>query len=512
MALGAGTCAAPRRYAGQPATSPTLRLAIPSHLRSFALRDGGTFYGAQFAALVYEGLTGIDDSGRVRPALARSWEMDASGRVYTFRLRGDARFQDGTRVLAGDVVRSWMRAFRTAGSDENTPWMLDHIAGADAFAARRADSLAGVLALDDSTLRVTLKQPLAPFPAMLALPQAAVSAAASDEQHPIGSGPWRWVRGLPSDDDVWLARWDGYWGERPRLDSLVLRFVPDSLSARALEAGAVDYSIEATMHDPASLAAREDLGFLSSEPIGLKRILINLRSPALTDVRVRRALCLALDVPAMQQALTEEQDVRASGAIPPGWSGADPDLQPYAYQPERARRLLAEARVPSDRVLQLWYSSEGEDRGDDRLAVLAAQYFGAVGLRVEVHATRDPEAKLLSGEADLVVRGWYPDYRDADAYLYPMFSARAAGTWSNAGAFSDSIAERLIEASRAERDPARRAELLSEANARIADQAANIFLWFTRSTAAYSLRLTNVPVAPFTPRFISTALASRASR
>ena len=502
--IAAGGCARGARgarYPTEPRDSRTIRLSIPARLGGFGVQRSHQDYPAQLAALVYDGLTLVDERGEIQPGLARSWDVSGAGSRYTFHLRTNVRFHDGTKFTAADVERSWRSALRQGVRRRTHPWMLDAIVGAGALAAGQTSRLAGVRVIDDSTIEVTLARPLAPFPAMISLPQAAVTAVAADDQRLIGTGPWRWASGAPDDDQIWLARSPGYWGEQPKLDSLVLRVVPDTESVTALESGWVDFSLEAVVQGGPALAARSDLGFLRSAPAALLRLIINCREPLFADVRVRQALNYAIDAGALQQFISREDAVRFAGVIPPGWPGADSTLSPFPYDPVRARRLVQEAHFPADRMIQLWVARTEEGEETDRIGALLVGYLEAIGLHVQLHREAQVDDAMSLGNADLVLRGWYPDYRDADTYLYPLFHSSAGGSAGNPGSFSDPLADTLIDASRGEVDPARRVALLRRANDRVYEQAANVFLGFSRLQAAFSLRLAGWSVSPFLSRY-----------
>jgi ABC-type oligopeptide transport system substrate-binding subunit len=96
---------------------------------------------------------------------------------------------------------------------------------------------------------------------------------------------------------------------------------------------------------------------------------------------------------------------------------------------------------------------------------------------------------MAQREADAILSVWVGDYPDGDAFLYPLYHSAAAGGAGNEGFYENAVLDRLIDASRRETNPARRLSLLSEADSLIFDQAPVVFLWFTRTTTAYSLRL-----------------------
>ncbi len=144
---------------------------------------------------LFDNLTQFDPDAQLKPGLARSWETDAAGRVYTFHLRQNASFHDGRPIKAAEVRASLLRAL-APGSTGGRSWPLYPIQGARAYAAGSVREVRGIVVRDDSTLVLTLEEPLNVFPKLLAMPVAAIvpTPAPTDfDQHPIGSGPWKFV-------------------------------------------------------------------------------------------------------------------------------------------------------------------------------------------------------------------------------------------------------------------------------------------------------------------------------
>jgi ABC-type transport system substrate-binding protein len=510
-ALSAG-CSEGTRFPREPRGSATVRVGVPTRFAGFSPVETYGYYEAHFASLVYEGLTRQDRAGDIVPALARRWRVLEGGAVYRFELRSNVVFHDGTHFTAHDVVRAWTTALREPPDTVSHPWMLDAVRGALAFSHGRAEEVAGLRVVDDSTLVVELEAPLGLFPTLISLPQAAVPAAASDAERPLGSGPWRWVRGRPGDDnEFWLTRNDRYWGLRPELDSVVLRYLPLDQTLHGFEVGWVDVAIDLPAVGVARWASRSDLGFVRSPAEGLVRLVINLEEPVFQDLRVRRALTHAIDAEQLAHALGLEDVVLATGAIPPSFPGADTARPRYDFDPALARRLLTESGFPFSRTIRLWVPGEGLAEFPPAIGQLMRSYLEAAGLRVSLNRDRPTPGWVEAGEpGDLVLEVWYPDYRDTDAILFPLFHSSTAGTAGNEGGFGDAEVDRLIEEARREPDAARRAALQRRADARIYATAANVFLWFARIPAVYSLRLEGWADRPYPSRFIDLRLARSA--
>jgi peptide/nickel transport system substrate-binding protein len=489
-------------FSRPPRDANVVRIASPSRVGNVTPSASWDYYTAQVARLVFEGLTRIEESGDLAPGLAKSWRAGREGREFRFILRSDVTFHDGTPFTAADVQRCWITALRADPDALSHPWMLDPIEGARELSIGARNDLSGLVVVDDTTLVVRLREPLAFFPTLTALPQTAISATASDSTHPIGTGPWRWVGRRNADADIRFVRNTQYWGDPPRLDSLVYRFVPDSFADRAFTAGFVDIVSELPLATRLAWSARSDVGFVESPTAAITRIVINMREPVFADVRVRRALNHAIDAARLAQTTAAPTSVRAAGSIPPTLPGADPQRAPYAFDPALARHLWQEGGYPPDRPLRLWAPGPGLADYPPEIGELVRSYLAGAGFTVELTIqNRGLEQAMRDRKADLTISVWVGDYPDGDAYLYPLYHSTVAGSAGNDGAYANRDVDQLIDASRRALDPVRRAALLRAADSLVFTDAPAVPLWFTHSASAYSLRLAGWGLDPQASRF-----------
>src|SRR3954470_564334 len=173
---------------------------------------------------VFDGLTRFEPDASVQPALAERWDVSTDGTRYTFHLRHGVKFHDGTPFSARHVVSSWKRALDPK-TKSGAAQFLFPIKGAREFNAGKATSIDGIVAQDDSTVVVTLTEPLAIFVKMLAMPVAAVvpeQTPANFGERPVGTGPWRFVE-WKHDDFLLFARNPSYYAGAPPSDTLRAR-------------------------------------------------------------------------------------------------------------------------------------------------------------------------------------------------------------------------------------------------------------------------------------------------
>jgi ABC-type transport system substrate-binding protein len=296
------------------------------------------------------------------------------------------------------------------------------------------------------------------------------------DQHPVGSGPWRFVS-WSHDDALLLARNERWWNQPPAEDTLRIRIIPEALTQAA--------EYEAGLLSVVEIPYGETRRWEQSFPEQLQRrptirdlfIAMNTTRGPLRDVRVRRALNHAVDVETILKTAWSRRGVRAAGAIPPGIVGYDSSRAPYAWDTAGARRLLAEAGYGNGVALQLWRGKRAELA---RVAQAVQQDLAAVGVRVEIVERDAPSvrATVRNGEADLYLGDWYADYPDPENFTYALFHSANRGTGGNYAFLADPGLDSMIVRARSTPDPAEKERLSRGIDARVFELAPWIFLWF----------------------------------
>ncbi|HEU4642955.1 MAG TPA: ABC transporter substrate-binding protein [Gemmatimonadaceae bacterium] len=426
---------------------------------------------------VFDGLTRLAPDAQLHPALATRWDVSDDGRIYTFHLRQGVKFHDGSPFRAHDVVHSFERVLRQGGRG----WPLYPITGARAFAGGSAPHIAGLATPDDSTVRITLDTALVVFPKLLAMPAAAIvpdSTPADFGQHPVGTGPWKFVR-WKHDDYVLFARNPDYWGGAPSMDSLMARIIPEPSTAVAeFESGNVDF-----LYVPEDETERwehtdEKKALLVSAPaLRFWYVAINTTRGPLRDARVRQALNYAVDVKTILAKIIGGRGRVAAGVIPPSLEGADTARAPYPYDPAKAKQLLAAAGYPNGLDLELWHS---QDPAFARVAQSIQAYLGQVGVRVKIvqrdnNAVREASRK---GATDLYIKDWWADYPDAEDFLYPLLHSANRGVGGNVSFYSNPAYDQLVSRARVTADDAKRIALYRQADSLEFADAPMLYLFF----------------------------------
>jgi oligopeptide transport system substrate-binding protein len=441
---------------------------------------------------LFDGLTAIDPSGAVRPALAESWTSDPTLRRWEFRLRPAARWADGSRVAAGDFVFAWQRLADPKAKPRPFPArsLLSEVTGYGAFAAGRSRSIAGLEASDPATLRVALDRPFADLPAVVAalplspLPSALVTrSAAAYLTRPVGNGPFRLASAARPGRPLTLERNPAYWASPALLDRVSVHSVPDEQTAwLELQHGRVAFApvpadqlaAARTVHG-LSADGRTRPGLLQGPTLATWQLAFNLRSRPARDPRWRQAVSLAID---RQRLATTMAATPAAGLVPsatPGFAagsgrsaggspgtggsgggsgtGAVAPCSACGHDPAAARSLFAKAKATSTPI-RLAVPASGEGR---RIAALLTSDLAAAGIELTLATAPTP-----GSHATLVRR--VAAYPSPDASLTAQFTTH--GT-ANPTGYASSPVDRLLDQARATPDDQARATLYGQAEAAI---------------------------------------------
>jgi peptide/nickel transport system substrate-binding protein/oligopeptide transport system substrate-binding protein len=429
---------------------------------------------------LFDGLTRFDPEARVEPGLAERWEVTPDGSTYTFHLRSGVRFHDGSPFTARNVARSWERALDPA-TRSGAAQFLFPIRGAREFNAGTAKSISGISIRDDSTLVVTLAEPLAIFIKMLAMPVASIvpdHPPANFGEHPIGTGPWKLVE-WKHDDYLLFAKNPAYFAGPAKADTLRARIIAEpSTGVAEFESGNVDIlQIPATeASDWQEDESRKQM-LMSTPALELVYIGINTTRGPLADERVRQAINYAIDVDRIIERLIAGRGTRAAGVIPPSLGGHDSTRKPYPYDPAKAKQLLAAAGHPNGIDLELWTSVQPVYL---RIAQTVQAYLNAVGIRVKI-VQREAAAvrgAARKGQTDMILKDWYADYPDAEDFLYPLLHTASRGAGGNVSFYSNPTFDSIVTTSRHELDEAKRNALYRQADSIAFIAAPMVFLYF----------------------------------
>lgn len=449
---------------------------------------------------VYDGLVRYTPGTlEVEPALATGWDISEDGRTYTFKLRDGVTFHDGTAFNAEAVVFNFDRMLKEDHPYHNTgPFPLSFF-----FSAVEA-----VEAVDPVTVRFTLNAPYAPFLSNLAYPTGLIVSPAAVMQHgvdfgrnPSGTGPFRFAE-WKANESVVITRNEGYWDGTAASEAVVFRPISDA-NTRVAEmlSGGIDLMVEVP---PVALSQFQTPAFQIAEQAGphVWFLILNAKEGPFADKRVRQAANYAINKEALVNDVLEGTAAVAAGPTPPAFSWAyNETLQPYPYDPDRARALIAEAGVEGAELT--FYVTEGGSGMLDPVAMGTAIQadLEAVGFKVKIE-TYEWNTFLgqvnpgLEGKADMAEMAWMTNDPDTLPFLALRTEAWPDKGGFNSGYYSNPKVDELLEAARASTDQAERARLYREMQVIVRDDAPWVFVANWKQNAVTTDKVTNFQLEP----------------
>lgn len=372
----------------------------------------------------------------IEPGVAESWDISEDGRTYTFHLRDDARWTNGDPVTAEDFRWSWERALHPAlGNQYN--YMYFSILGAEEYATGRNPdfSQVGVRVLDDHTLEVQLKEPTPYFLQILDHYSTFPVHRATLEAHGSPTdrlSPWARVGNMVSNGAFRLTEWavnshvrvekaDTYWdADKVRLNAIVFYPTENQITEeRMFRDGQLHLTYEVPLEKvPVYLDESPDL--IKIFPwLGSYFYMINTTLPALDDVRVRRALSMAVDRELLNDTVLQGIMAPAYALVPPGTLGYHPPKL-FDYDPERAQELLAEAGYPNGQGFPRFEILYNTNEEHQKIAV-ALQQMWRKNLGIDVGLVNQEWQVYLNSQNTMDYqisrRGWIGDYVDPMTFL-----------------------------------------------------------------------------------------------
>ena len=453
---------------------------------------------------LYNGLVYLDDSLNVIPCLAKQWSISKDGLDYTFHLNNNVYFHDnpcftqgkGRKMTAVDVVYSFNRIMDTTVNSPGSWIFKGHIRQNNPFEAK-----------DDTTFILHLEKPFRPMLGILTMqyccvvPHEALDFYKKDfRKNPVGTGAFRFKKWL-ENQGLFLLKNENYW-ERdsvgtplPYLDGVRISFMPDRKTAYLeMMRGKLDYMVGIESSIVNELLTQDgelqpkQLGklqliktpYLNSEYLGFN-LIFDGKTPPQSFKKVRQALNYGFDRELMLRTLRNSMGKPASsGFAPPGLPSFDAHTEGYHFNPEKARRLLAEAGFPNGKGLppiQLVLNKEYLD-----LCTFIARQWEELGVKttLDVMETATMRERMMQGTAPFFRGSWIADYPDAESFYAVFYSKNPAPP--NYTRFKNAEFDRLYELALAENEDAKRYALYHEMDKVLIEEAPVVFLFYDESS------------------------------
>lgn len=482
--------------AGCRPTGETLGPAIPRTDKTLVISNGAEpksidpgladeSSGVEVANNIFEGLTTLAPVTLApMPGMAERWEVSEDGLNYVFHLR-DAKWTDGTPVTADDFVYAWRRALSPEfGSSYG--FQLWYLKNGRAFNEGREKDpeTIGVRAVDARTLEVTLDQPtpfflhLTGFATYMPVPRRAVEEHGrlwTQPQNIVTNGPYRLVRWAFQNELVFLRN-DEYWdAKNVPLEKVIALLVEDNHAVLNLyRTGEVDTTSPSSSLPLSAVPSLRDFKDYRKVPyLGTNWFWFNTRKKPFNDVRVRRAFAMAIDKTLINSTVLQGLQQATWSAVPDLFADVTGYRPPVGasdkYNPEEAKRLLAEAGYPDGKgfpAVELFFNNSDSHR----LVAEATQAMWRKTLNVPVSVLNMEWKVMLSrvnqGDFDMARSGWAADYPEPSTFLTVFLGSGGANNsgWANADY------DRFIEQGLAEPDQAKRNALYAKAERILLDE------------------------------------------
>lgn len=373
----------------------------------------------------------VDGAATVTNSLCTDYRISDDGLTYDFTLREGVRFSNGDPLTSSDVRYSFSRLLTEAAVNTDIPL---EIKGGAALMEKRATELEGFTIVDDTHFSIVLEAPNGGFIAELSSPTMSIvnervtRAAKNFGMEPsetIGTGPYyaaEWVQ----NDHFTLRYNEHYWGEEPTVKESVLRIIPDASTQDLMfqngELDIINLSSIDSLIVQRSYKTEHVEKLVRNQQIGMTYLALNESHTYLKDVRVRKAICMAIDTEDIIRNLMSDDAIKQNGIIPQGIWAHNENLEECPFDPHGARALLAEAGVSEGDVSFELALSSG---GPQLLYETVSNQLAKIGIdaHIKVYDRAAWMERRLAGELESFIATWYMDYNDPANIMAVFFGS-----------------------------------------------------------------------------------------
>lgn len=418
------------------ASGPTLRMvgSDPLTLDPAIVTDADS---ANYIVEIYSGLVTIDKDLKIAPDIAKSWDVSADGKTYTFHLRNDVVFQQtGRQVTADDFKYSMERTASPDTASTTAETYLGDIVGAQEMINGTADHISGIEVVDDFTLRITIDAAKPYFLAKLACPTAFVvdrTQIESDPRNwsrkPNGTGPFM-VKDWKLGESLTLQANDRYYGGVPSVKTVsfvlsggsqLTMYQDDEVDVAGISMADID-----RVRDPSDPLHSE---YVSADEMSLYYLGFNTQKPPFDDPKVRQAFAMSIDLQKIDDVVLKDMAPVAHSIMPPGLPGYNASATAASFDPEKAKQLLAESKYGSADGLGKITLNEvgvGATAGDD-IQAMVQMWKDNLGVDVQIQQTDEATffQDLDKRSYQMFTAGWILDYPDPEDILDILFNSKS---------------------------------------------------------------------------------------
>ncbi|MBO0344100.1 ABC transporter substrate-binding protein [Roseibium sp. CAU 1637] len=450
---------------------------------------------------IYDGLVRYKDGTlEVEPALAESWTISDDGTAYTFKLREGVTFHDGTPFDAAAVKFNFDRMLKEDHPFHDTgPFPL----------AFFFSSVEEVVVDDPTTVTFKLNAPYAPFLSNLAYPTGLIVSPSAVEangkdfgRHPIGTGAYKFAE-WDANTKVVAVRNDDYWDGTPELEAIIFRPITDANTRIAeMLSGGLDVMVEVPPDSLQQFKSDDNFEVLEQAGPHVWFLILNAKEAPFNNKAARQAANYAINKTALVENILQGTADVAAGPTPPAFAWAyNEGLEPYPYDPEKAKELLKDAGYDGEEIT--FYVTEGGSGMLDPIAMGTAIQadLQAVGMNVKIE-TYEWNTFLgkvnpgLEGKAAMAEMAWMTNDPDTLPFLALRTEAFPDKGGFNSGYYSNPKVDDLLDKARQVTDQAERAKLYQEMQTIVQEDAPWVFVANWKQNAVTKLSVGDFKLQP----------------
>ncbi|WP_018757491.1 ABC transporter substrate-binding protein [Paenibacillus terrigena] len=467
-------------------------------------------YDGNVTSVLFSSLVKVDEKGLPIPGLAEKWDISEDQLTYTYHLRKDLKFSDGSPLTADDVAFTWT-ILHDKAYDGQYDILSTNVKGGKAYKEGKASSIEGIKVIDPLTISVTLEKVNAT--ALTVLGSDVLSKAYYGKDYkfgqldyiknlhakPLGNGPYKLDKFIPGQEVRFVAN-ENYYAGKPKTEHFIYK-TTEGDAFQFIETGEQDYGSFSATTD--NIDRLQKQGFLNLEPYTASNygyLQFNMEHEALKDKRVRQALTYGLDRQTIY--VDSNQGAATIANIPTqqsSWSYTEEGINPYNYDPEKAKQLLDEAgwkegkdgiREKDGKKLSVHFIGS-KKKGTDIFIAVAKENYAAIGVQLEAEQFADFNAQIAkfeSGDFDLV------------SFSTSVLGDPSEGVMSfvdgEVKGYDNPKVKELYAKGLATTDIEERKAIYKELYQVINDDAPYIFTSYSKLILAYNGRIENIKVNP----------------
>jgi peptide/nickel transport system substrate-binding protein len=468
----------------------TITVIIESSPANLDPRIGTDAFSERIDELLFDSLVRKDEHFNLHPSVAQSWETP-DPLTYVFHLRAGVSFHNGNPLTAKDVK-----------------WSIDSMTNGTVVSSKTATTsyqhIASIEAANDRTVVFHMKEPDSGLPWNLSDGAMGIVPYGSDKsfaQHPVGSGPFKFVRNA-QDNEVVIIRNENYWGEKPKVERVRFAVVPDT-TTRALELrkGSADIEINSLTADMvSSLLTNPGLRLAQAPGTPVQYLGFNLRDPVLRDIRIRQAIAYAIDIQPIIRYLWRDTVRPATSVLPPQHWAYDGNLRPYPHDPEMAKELFRRAGYSGEAGKRLHLIMKTSTEETSRLlAVILQQQLHEVGVDLELRTFEFATfySDVVKGAFQIYTLRWVGGAnQDPEIFEYIYDSKSFAPRRANRSYYANPLVDALIEQGRSELDEIKRKHIYAQIQQQTLQDLPTLNLWYFDNVIVHTARVKNIRPDP----------------